>query len=75
MNTYVLILLAVIYIFIAAIVMGIICKYESAGHEIGLLPLLSAFWPTIIVIIILYYPCKWGYKFGMNLFNFNKNTD
>lgn len=75
MNIWIVILLIAIYIFIVAIIIGVMCKYESVGNEIGLLPLLAIFWPTIIIIGILYYPCKWGYKFGMNLFNFNKNND
>jgi hypothetical protein len=55
--------------------MGVMCKYESAGNEIGLIPLLAMFWPTLLIVGILYYPCKWCFKFGEKLINFNKDIE
>ena len=55
MNIWITILLIALYILIVAIIMGVMCKYESAGNEIGLLPLLAVFWPTLIIVGILYY--------------------
>lgn len=75
MNIWITILLIALYILIVAIIMGVMCKYESAGNEIGLLPLLAVFWPTLIIVGILYYPCKWSYKFGEKLFNFNNDIE
>lgn len=75
MNIWITILLIVIYILIVAVIMGVMCKYENAGHEIGLLPLLAMFWPTLLIAGILYYPCKWCFKFGEKLINFNKDVE
>ena len=33
MNVWIIILLIAIYIFIVAIIMGVMCKYESAGND------------------------------------------
>ena len=60
------------YVLIAALVMGVICKYESAGHEIGLYGLFAAFWPTLIVIAVIYFPVVGMFKLGESLFNFKK---
>ena len=75
MNIWITILLIVIYILIVAVIMGVMCKYENAGHEIGLIPLLAMFWPTLLIAGILYYPCKWSFKFGEKLINFNKDIE
>ena len=75
MNIWIVLLMIFVYILVAAFVMGVICKYENAGHEIGLLGLFSPFWPTLILVAILYYPVKWSCNLGMKCFNFKEEAN
>ena len=77
MKFVILIVTVIAYVCIGAIICGAIDKYQSTyGNGDDSLSVLAVlFWPTLIIITILYYPGHWCFKIGQSLIKDKKDED